>query len=211
MGVCLTNSRKNSSDSTWKICQTLFDKRESQSLVPLSLRAHRADHQPSLPHSPWPWAALPLQTQRPVQDAPPAADLAYLSCRCIFKGVFFYLEGESIKQKQTKLCQELAENLACFINKNLIPFKVFLHWWGFRQLSSKRATKRDLLLHGTQQAHAHPLATADKQQHWKNLKQTWFSLLLCSYLSSEIQHRCRIDAVVRRTSRDVRTRQNISP
>lgn len=45
-----------------------------------------------------------------------------------------------------------------------------------------------------------------------NLKQLkLFSTLFCSYLSSEIQHRCRIDAVVSRTSRDVRTRQNISP
>jgi hypothetical protein len=35
--------------------------------------------------------------------------------------------------------------------------------------------------------------------------------LLCSYLSREIQHRWKIDAVVSRTSREVRTRQNISP
>lgn len=35
--------------------------------------------------------------------------------------------------------------------------------------------------------------------------------LLCPYLSREMQHRWKIDAVVSRTSSDVRTRQNISP
>lgn len=52
---------------------------------------------------------------------------------------------------------------------------------------------------------------ANKPQHCRNKTQIGTNDTREPHLSSAMQHRCRMDAVVSRTSSEVRTRQKVSP